>query len=139
MEHKQKKLIKVVYYTDPCERVYEVDENINVDKLCEEERNYQTFNQIEFQHHGQFREILVDNTWGWNDSVDSDSQFTYENYRVEQVEDEQSFWERVSLDKGYYPDYILSIDSKSGDLYYDHHRESPMTPYCLHSISRSDQ
>ena len=48
-------------------------------------------------------------------------------------------WERVSLDKGYYPDYILSIDSKSGDLYYDHHRESPMTPYCLHSISRSNQ
>jgi hypothetical protein len=131
MEHKQKKLIKVVYYTDPCERVYEVDENINVDKLCEEERNYQTFNQIEFQHHGQFREILVDNTWGWNDSVDSDSQFTYENYRVEQVEDEQ-----VELED---PEYILSIDSKSGDLYYDHHRESPMTPYCLHSISRSDQ
>ena len=131
MEHKQKKFIKVTYYTDPCERVYEVDENINVDKLCEEERNYQTFNQIEFQHHGQFREILVDNTWGWNDSVDSDSQFTYENYRVEQVEDEQ-----VELED---PEYILSMDSKSGDLYYDHHRESPMTPYCLHSISRSNQ
>ena len=131
MEHKKKKFIKVTYYTDPCERVYEVDENINVDKLCEEERNYQTFNQIEFQHHGQFREILVDNTWGWNDSVDSDSQFTYENYRVEQVEDEQ-----VELED---PEYILSMDSKSGDLYYDHHRESPMTPYCLHSISRSDQ
>ena len=131
MEHKQKKFIKVTYYTDPCERVYEVDENINVDKLCEEERNYQTFNQIEFQHHGQFREILVDNTWGWNDSVDSDSQFTYENYRVEQVEVEQ-----VELED---PEYILSMDSKSGDLYYDHHRESPMTPYCLHSISRSDQ
>ena len=85
-----------------------------------------SFNQIEFQHHGQFREILVDNTWGWNDSVDSDSQFTYENYRVEQVELED-------------PEYILSMDSKSGDLYYDHHRESPMTPYCLHSISRSNQ
>ena len=124
MKNKKKKLVKVIYYTDPCEIVYEVDENINVDKLCEEERNYQTFNQIEFQHHGQFREILVDNTWGWNDSVDSDSQFTYENYRVEPVEDEQSFWERVSLDKGYYPDYILSIDSKSGDLYYDHHDDS---------------
>ena len=116
MEHKQKKFIKVTYYTDPCERVYEVDENINVDKLCEEERNYQTFNQIEFQHHGQFREILVDNTWGWNDSVDSDSQFTYENYRVEQVEDEQ-----VELED---PEYILSMDSKSGDLYYDHHDDS---------------
>ena len=85
MEHKQKKFIKVTYYTDPCERVYEVDENINVDKLCEEERNYQTFNQIEFQHHGQFREILVDNTWGWNDSVDSDSQFTYEFFCVEHI------------------------------------------------------
>ena len=116
MEHKQKKFIKVTYYTDPCERVYEVDENINVDKLCEEERNYQTFNQIEFQHHGQFREILVDNTWGWNDSVDSDSQFTYENYRVEQVEVEQ-----VELED---PEYILSMDSKSGDLYYDHHDDS---------------
>ena len=116
MEHKQKKFIKVTYYTDPCERVYEVDENINVDKLCEEERNYQTFNQIEFQHHGQFREILVDNTWGWNDSVDSDSQFTYENYRVEQVEDEQ-----VELED---PEYILSMDSESGDLIYDYPPES---------------
>jgi len=129
MKNKKKKLVKVIYYTDPCEIVYEVDENVNVEKLCEENRNPQTMSEREFQHHGQFREILVDNTWGWNDSVDSDSQFTYENYRVEPVEDEQSFWERVSLDKGYYPDYILSIDSKSGDLYYDHHRESPMTPY----------
>ena len=116
MEHKQKKFIKVTYYTDPCERVYEVDENINVDKLCEENRNPQTMSEREFQHHGQFREILVDNTWGWNDSVDSDSQFTYENYRVEQVEDEQ-----VELED---PEYILSMDSKSGDLYYDHHDDS---------------
>ena len=131
MKNKKKKLVKVIYYTDPCEIVYEVDENVNVEKLCEENRNPQTMSEREFQHHGQFREILVDNTWGWNDSVDSDSQFTYENYRVEQVEDEQ-----VELED---PEYILSMDSKSGDLYYDHHRESPMTPYCLHSISRSDQ
>ena len=131
MKNKKKKLVKVIYYTDPYEIVYEVDENVNVEKLCEENRNPQTMSEREFQHHGQFREILVDNTWGWNDSVDSDSQFTYENYRVEQVEDEQ-----VELED---PEYILSMDSKSGDLYYDHHRESPMTPYCLHSISRSNQ
>ena len=132
MEHKQKKFIKVTYYTEPYVEVYEIDSDsrgINIDKLCEEQRNYQTFNQNEFKQHGQFREILVDNTWGWNDYIDPRDKFTYEKYRVEPVEDEQSFWERVSLDKGYYPDYILSIDSKSGDLYYDHHRESPMTPY----------
>ena len=116
MKNKKKKLVKVIYYTDPCEIVYEVDENVNVEKLCEENRNPQTMSEREFQHHGQFREILVDNTWGWNDSVDSDSQFTYENYRVEQVEDEQ-----VELED---PEYILSMDSKSGDLYYDHHDDS---------------
>tara|TARA_B110000196_G_C20828223_1_gene512498 strand:- start:14 stop:388 length:375 start_codon:yes stop_codon:yes gene_type:complete len=116
MKNKKKKLVKVIYYTDPYEIVYEVDENVNVEKLCEENRNPQTMSEREFQHHGQFREILVDNTWGWNDSVDSDSQFTYENYRVEQVEDEQ-----VELED---PEYILSMDSKSGDLYYDHHDDS---------------
>ena len=115
MKNKKKKLVKVIYYTDPCEIVYEVDENVNVEKLCEENRNPQTMSEREFQHHGQFREILVDNTWGWNDSVDSDSQFTYENYRVEQVEDEQ-----VELED---PEYILSMDSK-GDLFYDYPPES---------------
>jgi len=115
MEHKKKKLVKVIYYTDPCEVIYEVDSNtkINIDKLCEKQRNYQTFSQREFQHHYQFREILIDNTWGWNDYVDPDPQFTYENFRVEQVEDEQ-----VELED---PEYILSIDSESGDLYYDRH------------------
>ena len=116
MKNKKKKLVKVIYYTDPCEIVYEVDENVNVEKLCEENRNPQTMSEREFQHHGQFREILVDNTWGWNDSVDSDSQFTYENYRVEPVEDEQ-----VELED---PEYILSMDSESGDLIYDYPPES---------------
>jgi len=111
MKNKKKKLVKVIYYTDPCEIVYEVDENVNVEKLCEENRNPQTMSEREFQHHGQFREILVDNTWGWNDSVDSDSQFTYENYRVEQID-----WDDD-------PKYILSKDSKSGDLYSDRHPE----------------
>ena len=116
MKNKKKKLVKVIYYTDPYEIVYEVDENVNVEKLCEENRNPQTMSEREFQHHGQFREILVDNTWGWNDSVDSDSQFTYENYRVEPVEDEQ-----VELED---PEYILSMDSESGDLIYDYPPES---------------
>ena len=111
MKNKKKKLVKVIYYTDPYEIVYEVDENVNVEKLCEENRNPQTMSEREFQHHGQFREILIDNTWGWNDSVDSDSQFTYENYRVEQIE-----WDDD-------PKYILSRDSKSNDLNYDRHPE----------------
>ena len=111
MKNKNKKLIKVIYYTDPYEVLYEVDsnKNINVEKLCEEKGNPQTMSKSEFQHHNQFREILIDNTWGWNDSVDSDSQFTYENYRVEPVED---------------PEYILSMDSESGDLIYDYPPES---------------
>ena len=110
MKQNNKKLIKVIYYTDPYEVLYEVDsnKNINVEKLCEEKGNPQTMSKSEFQHHNQFREILIDNTWGWNDSVDSDSQFTYENYRVEPVEDEQ-----VELED---PEYILSMDSESGDL-----------------------
>ena len=111
MEHKQKKFIKGTYYTDPCEIVYEVDENVNVEKLCQENRNQQTMSEREFQHHGQFREILVDNTWGWNDYVDEEGQFTYENYRVEQIE-----WDDD-------PKYILSSDSKSNDLNYDRHPE----------------
>jgi predicted nucleotide-binding protein (sugar kinase/HSP70/actin superfamily) len=108
----KKKFIKVIYYTEPYEEVYEIDsnKNINVEKICEEQRNSQIMSKREFQHHDQFREILIDNTWGWNDSVDSDSQFTYENYRVEQVGDE------------YTPDRILSMDS-DGDLIDDYHPE----------------
>ena len=114
MEHKQKKFIKVTYYTEPYVEVYEIDSDstgIHLDKLCEEQRNYETFTQGEFKHHIQFREILVDNTWGWNDYVDGDSQFSYENYRVEQID-----WDDD-------PKYILSKDSKSGDLYSDRHPE----------------
>ena len=114
MEHKQKKFIKVTYYTEPYVEVYEIDSDstgIHLDKLCEEQRNYETFTQGEFKHHIQFREILVSNTWGWNDYVDEEGQFTYENYRVEQIE-----WDDD-------PKYILSRDSKSNDLNYDRHPE----------------
>ena len=54
MKNKKKKLVKVIYYTDPYEIVYEVDENVNVEKLCEEKGNPQTMSKSEFQHHNQF-------------------------------------------------------------------------------------
>tara|TARA_B100001179_G_scaffold131494_1_gene94339 strand:+ start:2849 stop:3235 length:387 start_codon:yes stop_codon:yes gene_type:complete len=126
MEQKQKKFIKVTYYNEPYVEVYELGSDltgINIDKLCEEQRNYETFNQIEFKHHGQFREILIDNTWGWNDYVDPKDQFKYENYRVEQID-----WDNVPYDD---PKYILSMDKDSksdeptstSDLVWEKHPE----------------
>ena len=58
MENKQKKFIKVTYYTEPYVEVYEIDSDstgIHLDKLCEEQRNYETFTKGEFKHHIQFR------------------------------------------------------------------------------------
>jgi len=109
MKHKKKKFIKVTYYKEPLEVIYEVDGKVNTEKLCEDQRNQQTMTQREFEHHYQFCEILNDR---WNIKYEYSSKYEYDGCRVEQVED------------GDYesPDYYISM-LKTGELFEDYSPE----------------